>query len=73
MKYSDIDAAKLLRTIRTVYKLSQKDFAKIIECSRSFVSDYERNKTNVLKSLKSSQVAKLCLYFGISSDFLLGV
>ena len=58
-----------LRSLRLERKLTQAQVAKRIEVSKAAISGYENNvKTPSLEILK-----KLALFYGVSTDFLLGL
>lgn len=61
--------AEILKEEREKISLSQTDLGKKLNCSRYRVADLERGKiTPTIEDIKF-----LCSFFGISSDYLLGI
>lgn len=58
-----------LRKARVERGLSQRDLSKLLECSRSSVSNYETgaNLPNIY------QLLAICLELGVSADYMLGL
>jgi transcriptional regulator with XRE-family HTH domain len=58
-----------LKELRLEKKLTQKELAKIIQTNNSSICDWEcgRAEPNI------EMIIKLCNYFDISSDYLLGI
>ena len=58
-----------LKTLRVQKDLTQNQFAKKLEITRSSVSYYEKNA--IYPSIEI--LIKICQYFDVSADFLLGL
>ncbi|MDY4676990.1 MAG: helix-turn-helix transcriptional regulator [Candidatus Borkfalkiaceae bacterium] len=64
-----ITFGKRLRELRTERKLSQQELAKIIGTNNSSICDWERGRSEPgLEAL-----VKLCQFFDVSSDYLIGM
>ena len=61
--------ADILRKLRKSRKLNQKQFAKEVFISPSAVSQYETGRTMPSRET----LDRIAKYFGVSTDFLLGV
>lgn len=59
----------IIRDLRMDHKLSQYDLAKLINISQSSIARYELGQTEP----KASDIIKLCNFFDVSADFLLGL
>ena len=59
----------IIRDVRMDHKLSQYDLAKLINISQSSIARYELGQTEP----KASDIIKLCNFFDVSADFLLGL
>lgn len=59
----------IIRDLRMDHKLSQYDLAKLINISQSSIARYELGQTES----KASDIIKLCNFFDVSADFLLGL
>lgn len=59
----------ILKRIRVLNELSQKDIARIIGKERTKVSRIELGKAE----LTSSEIIKLCKALNLSADYLLGL
>ncbi len=60
---------KRLREIRCDKKLSQKDVAKALNIAVSTYSNYEQG----IRTPSVEIIIKLCKFFGVSADYLLGI
>lgn len=60
---------KRLRDLREDHDLSQKDVATTLHCSQQAYSYYE----NGSRDLPISMLRKLCLFYGVSADYILGL
>ena len=58
-----------LRQIREDKDLTQTDIAKLLNVSQITYSQYERR----VRSLPLEHLKTLCLYYGIKSDYILGI
>ena len=58
-----------LRQIREDNDLTQTDIAKLLNVSQITYSQYERG----VRSLPIEHLKTLCLYYGIKSDYFLGI
>ena len=64
MKY-----AQNIRNLREDNDLYQKDIAKILGTSQSYYAQYENGK----RPLPIEHLIKLCQYYGVSADYILGL
>lgn len=64
MQYNEI-----LRQLREDSDLTQTDIAKILNVSQITYSQYERG----VRGLPLEYLKTLCLFYGISSDYILGI
>ena len=64
MKYNEI-----LRELREDRDLTQTEIAKLLNVSQITYSQYERG----VRSLPLEHLKTLCLYYGIKSDYILGI
>lgn len=64
MKTGDI-----IRALREDNDLYQKDLANILQTSQSYYAQYENNK----RKLPIDHLTKLCLYYNVSADYILGL
>ena len=60
---------KILRELRTEKKLTQQQFADIFNISQKSVSKYETEQLD----LSTDLIIKICRYFKVSADYLLGL
>lgn len=58
-----------LKDLRTDKDLRQKDVAKIIGTTQGYYSKYELG----LRDIPINRLIKLCLFYGVSSDYILGL
>lgn len=58
-----------LRQLRTESKLSAKQLAKIIQVSDAAIINWENN----VNDIKGEYLIRLAKYFGVSTDYLLGL
>lgn len=61
-------SSKRLKKLRLENNLSQKEFAKIINCHYSTISNYENKK----RYISTEILYKICTKYKISADYLLG-
>lgn len=64
MKYNEI-----LRELREDRDLTQAEIAKLLNVSQITYSQYERG----VRGLPLEHLKTLCLYYGIKSDYILGI
>ncbi len=55
--------------LRTDKDLRQEDIAKIISCTKQAYGNYENGK----RALPLEQLVKLCNFYGVSADYILGL
>ena len=60
---------KHLRELRTEKRLNQKELAAIIGTNNSSICDWECGRSEP----SFDALVKICKYFGISSDYMLGL
>ena len=58
-----------LKELRIDKDLFQKDIAKFLEIDQQYYSKYERG----LNELPLRHLITLCLYYGVSADYILGL
>lgn len=61
--------AKRLRELRIEHKLSMKQLAQQINTTDGAISNWE----NEVNEPKLSYIIKLCKFFGVTADYLLGL
>ena len=61
--------AEKLKTVRKIKRLSQEDVAELLKTTQQQYSKYE---TGVVE-IPVHHILTLCRYYGISSDWLLGL
>ena len=61
--------AQKIRELRQDNDLYQKDIAKILNTTQSYYAQYENNK----RQLPIEHLIKLCLFYGVSADYILGL
>lgn len=60
---------EILRGLREDKDLTQQDMADLLEIGRTMYRRYETGETEIpIRHLKT-----ICLFFGVSSDYLLGL
>lgn len=64
-----MDYQKRLRGLRAAHEKTQQQIAEILGTSQTMVARYERGATE----LPIRHLIALCRYYGVSSDFLLGL
>lgn len=57
------------KELREDNDLTQTDIAKILNCKQNTYQQYESGK----RQMPTQAIVKLCLYYGISSDYILGL
>ena len=58
-----------IKKLRKENKITQVELAKILECSQSMIARYEKNECEPTES----SIIKAAKYFGVSTDYLLGL
>ncbi len=61
--------SKRLKELRTDNNLSMKDLAKKIDATDAAISNWENN----INEPKISYIIRLCNYFDVSADYILGL
>ena len=61
--------AQKIRELREDKDLYQKEIAKLLNISQQYYSEYENGK----RPLPIEHLIKLCIFYGISSDYILGL
>lgn len=64
-----MDYIDKLTAIRQDRDIEQKQIAQILNCQQSTISKYEKRRAKY----KIEDIIKLCLFYGISSDYILGL
>lgn len=64
-----MDYVDRLTALRTDNDKEQSDIAILLNCQQSAISKYETKKTKY----KIDDIIKLCLYYGVSADYILGL
>lgn len=58
-----------IRALREDHDLFQKDIAELLQTSQSYYAQYENNK----RKIPAEHIVKLCLYYKVSADYILGL
>lgn len=58
-----------LRELREEKNLTQENIAKILNCKQNTYQQYESGK----RQLPIENLKRLCLYYGVSADYILGL
>ena len=64
-----MDYVDKLTGLREDRDIDQKDIARILNVQQSAVSKYEKRRAKY----KIEDIAKLCLFYNVSADWLLGL
>ncbi len=64
-----MDYIDKLTALREDHDLDQKDIAQILNCQQSAISKYEKRRARY----KVEDIIKLCEYYHVSADYLLGL
>lgn len=64
-----METYELLRLLRENRELTQQDVADFLKIGRTMYRRYETGETE----LPTRHLKTLCLYYGVSSDYLLGL
>lgn len=59
----------MLKQLRTEKKLTQKEVAKVLDCSQSMIVRWEKCECEPTESV----IRKTALYFKVTADYLLGI
>ena len=63
-----MEIAEKIKSLREDKDLTQQDIADILDTTRQQVYKYE----NGLQEMTVSRLAKLCRFYGVSDDYILG-
>lgn len=58
-----------IKELREDNDLTQKEIAKILNCRQNTYAQYESEK----RQIPISAIKKLCLFYNISADYILGL
>ena len=58
-----------LKLLKKMHKINQEDLAKVLDTNRVQISRYETGK----RKLDEDQIARICRYYHVSADWLLGL
>lgn len=61
--------AQIIRGLREDRDLKQKDIAVLLNTSQSYYAQYENEK----RPLPIEHLKTLCLFYGVSADYILGL
>lgn len=64
-----MEIAEKIKSLREDKDLTQQDIAGILDTTRQQVYKYE----NGLQEMTVSRLAKLCRFYGVSADYILGL
>ena len=64
-----MEIADKIKALREDKDLTQQDIADILDTTRQQVYKYE----NGLQEMTVSRLAKLCRFYGVSADYILGL
>ena len=64
-----MEIAEKIKSLREDKDLTQQDIADILDTTRQQVYKYE----NSLQEMTVSRLAKLCRFYGVSADYILGL
>ena len=64
-----MDYIDRLTALRIDNDIEQKEIANILNCQQSAISKYELKKSKY----KIEDLIKLCLFYGVSADYILGL
>lgn len=64
-----MEIAEKIKSLREDKDLTQQDIADILDTTRQQVYKYE----NGLQEMPVSRLAKLCRFYGVSADYILGL
>ena len=64
-----MEIAEKIKSLREDKDLTQQDIADILDTTRQQVYKYE----NGLQEMTVSRLAKLCRFYGVSADYILGL
>lgn len=63
-----MDYKKRIKDLRTDRDITQNDLAKVLGVKQAAISKYEQN----LREYKIEDLIKLCKFYNVSADYLLG-
>ena len=64
-----MDYVDRLTELRVDRDLNQEEISNLLECQKSAISKYEQRRA----MYKIDDLIKLCKYYGISADYILGL
>lgn len=64
-----MEIAEKIKSLREDKDLTQQDIADILDTTRQQVYKYE----NGLQEMTVNRLAKLCRFYGVSADYILGL
>lgn len=64
-----MEIAHRIRNIREDHVLTQKQIADVLNTSQQYYSEYENGK----REIPTRHVLKLCRFYNVSADYLLGL
>ena len=64
-----MEIAEKIKSLREDKDLTQQDIADILDTTRQQVYKYEHG----LQEMTVSRLAKLCRFYGVSADYILGL
>ena len=64
-----MDYIDRLTELRVDRDIDQKEIAEILECQQSAISKYELRRSRY----KVEDIIKLCEFYGVSADYILGL
>ena len=64
-----MDYIDRLTALREDNDKDQKEIAILLNCQQSAISKYEKK----IRKYKVEDITKLCLYYGVSADYILGL
>lgn len=64
-----MEIAHRIRNIREDHALTQKQIADVLNTSQQYYSEYENGK----REIPTRHVLKLCQFYNVSADYLLGL
>ncbi len=64
-----MDYIDRLTELRIDKDIDQKEIAKLLDCQQSAISKYEQRRNKY----KIEDLIKLCMFYGVSADYILGL
>lgn len=69
ISYNKIMFGQILKELRIEYNLTQIELSKILDCSQSMITRWEKEECEPTESI----IKKVAIYFNVSADYLLGI